>query len=47
MINKKIGNDFEKELCEILADAGCCVHNFANRKNGHPADKIAAKNCNS
>ena len=44
MINKKIGNDFEQELCEVLADAGFWVHNFANRKNGQPADIIAVKN---
>lgn len=45
VINKKLGNDFEQELCEILADAGYWVHNFANRKNGQPADIIAVKNC--
>ena len=44
MINKKLGNDFEQELCEILADSGYWVHNFANRKNGQPADIIAVKN---
>ena len=44
MINKKLGNDFEQELCEILADAGYWTHNFANRKNGQPADIIAVKN---
>lgn len=44
MINKKIGNDFERELCQILYDAGYWVHNFANRKNGQPADIIAVKN---
>ena len=43
MINKKLGNDFEQELCAILADAGYWVHNFANRKNGQPADIIAVK----
>lgn len=43
MINKKLGNDFEQELCEILADAGYWVHNFANRKNGQPADIIAVR----
>ena len=43
VINKKLGNDFEKELCQILADAGYWVHNFANRKNGQPADIIAVK----
>lgn len=44
MINKKLGNDFEKELCQILADAGYWTHNFASRKNGQPADIIAVKN---
>ena len=43
VINKKLGNNFEQELCEILADAGYWVHNFANRKNGQPADIIAVK----
>ena len=43
VINKELGNDFEQELCEILADAGYWVHNFANRKNGQPADIIAVK----
>lgn len=43
VINKKLGNDFEQELCEIFADAGYWVHNFANRKNGQPADIIAVK----
>ena len=43
-INKKIGNDFEQELCQIFADAGYWTHNFANRKNGQPADIIAVKN---
>ena len=43
VINKKLGNDFEQALCEILADAGYWVHNFANRKNGQPADIIAVK----
>ena len=47
VINKKIGNDFEQELCEILADAGYWTHNFANRKNGQPADIIAVKNIKS
>ena len=44
LINKKLGNDFEQELCQILADAGYWTHNFANRKNGQPADIIAVKN---
>ena len=44
MINKKLGNDFEKELCQILADAGYWTHNFASKKTGQPADIIAVKN---
>ena len=44
MNNKKLGNDFEHDLCEILADRGFWAHNFANRKNGQPADIIAVKN---
>lgn len=41
--NKKLGNDFEQEFCNILSSKGYWVHNFANRKNGQPADVIAAK----
>lgn len=41
--NKKLGNDFEQEVCKKLADRGFWVHNFANRANGQPADIIAAK----
>ena len=44
MINKKLGNDLEQELCKILADAGYWTHNFASKKNGQPADIIAVKN---
>ena len=44
MINKKLGNDFEQELCQILADAGYWTHNFASKKTGQPADIIAVKN---
>ena len=44
MINKILGNAFEQEVCKILADSGFWVHNFANRKNGQPADIIAVKN---
>ena len=42
--NKKLGNDFEQEVCKKLADRGFWVHNFANRANGQPADMIAVKN---
>ena len=43
MINKKLGNDFEQELCEIFADAGYWVHLLNQNKNGQPADIIAVK----
>ena len=44
VINKKIGNDFEKELSEILYDAWYWVHLLNQNKNGQPADIIAVKN---
>jgi len=40
--NKKLGNDFEQEVCQILAERGFWAHNFANRTNGQPVDIIAA-----
>lgn len=43
MNNKKLGNDFETELCEILSSYGFWAHNFANRSNGQPADIIACR----
>ena len=42
--NRKLGNDFETEFCEILAEHGFWVHNFALKKSGQPADVIAVKN---
>lgn len=42
-MNKKIGNDFEQELCTLLANKGFWAHNLANRKNGQPADIIAVQ----
>ena len=44
MINKKLGNDFEKELSKILYNAGYWVHLLNQNKNGQPADIIAVKN---
>ena len=44
MINKKLGNNFEKELSDILYDAGYWVHLLNQNKNGQPADIIAVKN---
>lgn len=44
MTNKKLGNDFEAELCEILANEGLWVHCLAMNKAGQPADILAVKN---
>lgn len=44
MTNKKLGNDFESELCEMLFKEGFWVHNFAQNQSGQPADIIAVKN---
>lgn len=44
MTNKKIGNDFESDFCEILFDKGFWVHNLAQNQAGQPADVIAARN---
>ena len=43
--NKKLGNDFESELCEVFSAHGYWVHNFASKKTGQPADIIAVKKC--
>lgn len=44
MNNKKLGNEFERALCELLFNKGFWVHNFANKTTGQPADIIACKN---
>jgi Holliday junction resolvase len=44
MSNKKLGNSFEAELCEILSMYGFWCHNLAANAAGQPADVIAAKN---
>lgn len=41
--NKKSGNDFEKELCEMLSEWGFWCHNMAQNAAGQPADVIAVK----
>ena len=41
--NKKLGNDFETEFCEILRAHGFWAHNFAQKKEGQPADVIASR----
>lgn len=44
MSNKKSGNQFEGELCEILSKHGFWCHNLAQNSAGQPADVIAVKN---
>lgn len=44
MSNKKLGNDFESQLCEILSNEGFWCHLFAQNQAGQPADIIAVKN---
>ena len=44
MTNKKMGNSFEQELCEMLAEYGFWTHNLAMNKSGQPADIIAVRN---
>lgn len=46
MTNKKLGNDFEAEFCEILRARGFWAHNFAQKREGQPADVIACVNGN-
>lgn len=43
MSNRKLGNNFEQQLCEILFENGFWVHNLAQNKSGQPADIIAVK----
>lgn len=44
MNNKKIGNDFESEFCDILFKNGFWSHNMAQNASGQPADVIAVRN---
>lgn len=44
MNNRRMGNSFEEELCEILYSYGFWTTNLAQKKSGQPADVIAAKN---
>lgn len=41
--NRKIGNSFETEFCELLYAHGFWVHNLAQNAAGQPADVIAVK----
>lgn len=47
MVNKTVGNQFEREFCEILSDAGFWVHNFTQNSSGQPADVIAVREGNA
>lgn len=42
--NRKVGNDFESDLCDIFAEHGFWVHNLAQKIAGQPADVIAVRN---
>lgn len=42
--NKKLGNTFENEFCEMMFMLNFWVHNLAQNKSGQPADVIAVKN---
>lgn len=42
--NRKVGNDFEQDLCEILFEYGFWTHNLAQNQAGQPADVIAVRN---
>ena len=44
MNNKKSGNKFEKDLCELLAKRGFWAYNCPNKTSGQPADIIASRN---
>lgn len=41
---KKIGDEFEKKLCELFANKGYWCHNFSYDVNGQPCDIVALKN---
>lgn len=43
MSNKRMGNVFETEFCELLYAHGFWVHNLAQNRAGQPADVIAVK----
>ena len=44
MNNRKTGNAFENELCEILSEQGFWVHPMRQDNSGQPADIIAVRN---
>lgn len=42
--NRKIGNTFEEELCQMLFNNGFWSHNLKQNNSGQPADVIAVRN---
>lgn len=44
MTNKKLGNNFEAELSEILFSNGFWVHRLSQNQAGQPADVLAVRN---
>lgn len=42
--NKKLGNGFERQFCNLLHSNGFWAHNMAQNQYGQPADVIAVKN---
>lgn len=44
MSNRKTGNTFEVEFCEMLFNKGFWVHNLTQNQAGQPADVIAVRN---
>ena len=44
MSNRKLGNNFEKELADVLFNKGYWVHLLKQSEAGQPADIIAVKN---
>ena len=44
MINKKVGESFEKELLDILKDNGFWATKLKEKETGGPFDIVATKN---
>lgn len=42
--NKRLGNSFEAEFCELLYEDGFWCHIMTQNKAGQPADVIAVRN---
>lgn len=42
--NKRNGNSFEEDFCDLLFSNGFWAHNLTQNQTGQPADVIAARN---